>query len=225
VDQVYVAVGGTLPYDDAWVRRVVGLLHGEGVRVSALGGDPAWVDSAGPALEWHRAVVASGLFDALHLDVEVWAHPEWRIRPRELGAAYLRLLRELREVSALPLEADLAFHLHQVPTASGQHLERAAMGVLSAATVLSYRHRVSGPDSITDVAASALSSASDAGIPCRLGVETRDLGPDPVARKQTFHGLGRPALDRALAEVDRTLAGVSSYAGMSVHDYTHWRLL
>ena len=77
------------------------------------------------------------------------------------------------------------------------------MTVLDAVTVLSYRNTVTGPDSITDVAASALASADTAGIPCRLAVETQDLGPDPVARKQTFHGLGKAALDHALGEVDR----------------------
>ena len=99
------------------------------------------------------------------------------------------------------------------------------MSVVDAVTVLSFRNTVTGPDSITDVAASALASAGAAGIPCRLAVETQYLGPDEVARKQTFYGLGKPALDHALAEVEQILENDPAYAGMGVHDYEHWRLL
>ena len=211
--------------DGMWARVVVELMHRHGVRVAALGGDPGWVTDTSSALAWQRAVTATRLFDGIHLDVEVWTHPDWTTRPRPLGAAYLFLLQHLARESPLPIEADIAFHLHEVPGGSGASLEAEVMTVVDAVTVLSYRNTVAGPDSITGVAASALASAGDAGVPCRLAVETQDLGADPVARKQTFHGLGKAALDRALGEVDRDLADVPAYAGVAVHDYQHWRLV
>jgi hypothetical protein len=132
------------------------------------------------------------------------------------------LRRLLADEGSLPLEADIAFHLHLVSTDSADNLETAVMRLLSAVTVLSYRNTVTGPDSITEVAASAVRSAASVGIPCRLAVETQYLGPDPVSRKQTFHGLGKGVLDAALSELDGLYVDNPTYAGMAVHDYEHW---
>lgn len=227
VGQIFVGVGRDLGTsgDLAWMRSVVQLMHGHGVLVAALGGDKTWVDDPAPALAWQQTVLETGLFDGIHLDVEVWAREDWDDRRVELGAAYLVLLRRLAAVCPLPLEADIAFHLHEVPTESGDSLETAVMRVVDAVTVLSYRNTVTGPDSITGVSASALAAAGRLSVPCRLAVETRYLGSDPVSRKQTFHGVGRSALQRAMTEVDTLLSPVSSYVGIAVHDYAHWRVL
>ncbi len=227
VEHVFLGVGKDLrdSAEEMWAHVVVELMHRHGVRVSALGGDLGWVGDASAALTWQRAVTGTRLFDGVHLDVEVWTHPDWSSRPSALGAAYLFMLQRLVAEGPLPIEADIAFHLHEVPGDSGESLETEVMSVVDAVTVLSYRNTVTGPDSITAVARSALSSAAKAGIPCRLAVETRDLGPDPVSRKQTFHGLGRAALDEALSEVDRALEDEEAYAGMAVHDLAHWRRL
>ena len=211
--------------DLPWLRSVVERAHAHGVRVAALGGDPGWVDDTEPALAWRGAVLDTGLFERVHIDVEVWARDDWEVRPVELGIAYTDLLRRLADNRRLHLEADIAFHLHKVATPSGGTLETAVMRVVDAVTVLSYRNTVTGVDSITDVAASALNTAARLGIPCRLAVETKDLGSDPVSRKQTFHGLGKPALNRALDAVDRAERDVDAYAGIAVHDYEHWRTL
>jgi hypothetical protein len=227
VREVFLGVGTCVadPDQGMWAHLVVELMHRHGVRVTALGGDVGWLKDTQSAITWQRAVAGTRLFDGIHLDVEVWTHPEWTTRPRPLGAAYVFLLQTLAKDSALPIEADVAFHLHKVPGDSGETLEAEVMEVLDAVTVLSYRNTVTGPDSITDVAASALASAAKAGIPCRLAVETQYLGPDLVSRKQTFHGLGKAALDHALGEVDQILVNDPAYAGMGVHDYEHWRAL
>ena len=67
---------------------------------------------------WQRAVVATGLFDGVHLDVE-------RVGPGRLARhsrpptllLYWRCSGVLAADCPLPLEADIAFHLHKVPTA------------------------------------------------------------------------------------------------------------
>lgn len=208
-----------------WIRTVVGSLHRHGVRVAALGGHKSWVGNPDPALAWQEAVLATGLFDGVHLDIEVWDRADWPNIPSPDIAAYLALLRRLRAACPLHLEADIAFHLHEVPMAPGVSLDIEVMRMVNAVTVLSYRNTVTGADSITDVAAPALRSAASVGIPCRLAVETKYLGRDPVSRKQTFHGLGQEALNRALSDVDRSLIANPTYAGMGVHDFKHWREL
>ena len=223
VTEVFLGVGS--PGDQDWVRPLVERLHGRGVRVAALGGNKAWIADPDPALAWQRAVVATGLFDGVHLDVEVWDRDDWPDIPVADVAAYLALLRALAAECPLPLEADIAFHLHMVPTATGESLETAVMRVVGAVTVLSYRNFVTGPDSITEISASARAEAQRLSVPCRLAVETKYLGDDPVSRKQTFHGLGTAALQSAMTQVDANVGSASSYAGIAVHDYHHWRLL
>jgi len=208
-----------------WVRPLVELLHGQGVRVAALGGDKAWIGNPDPALTWQRAVVATGLFDGVHLDIEVWDRPDWPDIPAADVAAYLALLGVLAADCPLPLEADIAFHLHLVPTATRDSLQSAVMRVVDAVTVLSYRNFVTGTDSITDISASARTEAQRLSVPCRLAVETKYLGDDPVCRKQTFHGLGQAALQSAMAQVDTLMGSASSYVGIAVHDYDNWRVL
>ena len=91
--------------------------------------------------------------------------------------------------------------------------------------MLSFRNVATGPDSIIDVARTSLATADRLGIPCRLAVETNDLGPDPVQRKQTFFARGHAAMAEALEVVDAEAARVPAYAGMAVHDQDGWRAL
>jgi hypothetical protein len=227
VTEVFLGVGADLGRSSghSWVRPLVELLHGQGVRVAALGGDKAWVGNPDPALAWQRAVVSTGLFDRVHVDIEVWARDDWDHNRVALGAAYLALLSRLAEDCPLPLEADMAFHLHEVPTATGDSLETAVMRVVDAVTVLSYRNFVTGPDSLTDISTSARAEAQRLSVPCRLAVETKYLGDDPVCRKQTFHGVGQAALQSAMTQVDTLVGSAPSYSGIAVHDYDHWRAL
>jgi hypothetical protein len=223
VQDVFLAVGRELGSGDlTWLRTVVELLRGQGVQVAALGGDTSWIHNPESALAWQREVVGPRLFDGIHLDIELWDRNDWPNIPPADVAAYLALLRNLAAACPLHLEADIAFHMHLVPTASGDSLETAVMRLVHAVTVLSFRNTVAGADSITDVAGSALHSAASVGIPCRLAVETKYLGPAPVSRKQTFHGLGERALNDALSRVDGLLGDNPTYAGMAVHDYEHW---
>jgi hypothetical protein len=223
VQEVFLGVGRKPGSGDlTWLRTVVELLRGHEVRVAALGGDRSWINNPDSALAWQRAVVGTQLFDGVHLDIEVWGRKDWPNIPPADVAAYLALLRSLEAECPLPLEADIAFHMHMVPTASDDSLETAVMRLVNGVTVLSFRNTVEGADSITAVAGSALRSAVSVGIPCRLAVETQYLGPAPVSRKQTFHGLGKRALNDALTRVDELLGNNPTYVGMAVHDYEHW---
>lgn len=227
VSELFLAVGadvGSSP-NLPWVRSVVDHAHGAGLQVSALGGDPDWVDRPADALAWSRAVLGAELFDGLHLDIEPWARTDWDLRRPALVAHYLDLLQRLATGSPLPLEADLAHWLHEVPTESTAPLDAAVMGIVDAVTVMSFRNFATGPDSITAIGAPSLATAERVGLQCRLAVETNYLGPGPVDRKQTFHGMDRATMDRALATVDDAEAGVSSYKGIAVQDYTGWRAI
>jgi hypothetical protein len=51
-----------------------------------------------------------------------------------------------------------------------------------------------------------------------VGQETNDLGDDPVAQKQTFHGQTRSELAEQVAQVEAALSGQAGWAGIAIHD-------
>ena len=227
VDELFLAVRPDLaPVSDVrWARDVVKAAHTAGISVSALAGDQEWVDHPEQAMGWARAVCAMQVFDGVHVDVEAWARTDWDSRRAEVVAGFVDVLRRLAATCPLRLEVDLAFWLHEVRTASDTPLDEAVLRLVDGVTLLSYRNVATGPDSIVEVGRTSLATADRLGIPCRLAVETRDLGPDPVHRKQTFFGPGHAAMLRALEVVDAEVARVPSYAGMAVHDRDGWQAL
>ena len=222
---VYVGPGLATSPDLKWVRSVSDQAHAAGIRVAALGGETTWIDRPQDALAWQQSALSTGLFDGVHVDIEPWTRSDWGSRREEVVAGYLDVIGRLAAATTLPLEADIAFWLHTIPTAEGTPLDEAVIGRVDAVTVMSYRNTVTGVDSITDIGAHALASAAATGVPCRLAVETNYLGDDAVSRKQTFHGLPLRALTRALAAVDAAESGASAYNGVAVHDYAGWRAL
>jgi hypothetical protein len=209
----------------AWVRRVAARTRGTQIRLLALGGDKSWLDHPDTALRWQAAALSTGLFTAAHVDFEPWQHRRWDTNKPAAIAGYLSVLSQLQAASEMPLEADIGFWLGGHDTAEGICLDEAVMRRVDAVTVMTYRQKVSGADSITSLGATALATAARVGIPARLAVETRYLGTGPINRKQTFHGTSRAVVRRALEAVDAVEADAVAYAGMAVHDVAGWRAL
>lgn len=227
VGELFLGVGADIDIspDLPWARAVVEQANDAGLKVSALGGDQGWIDQPADALAWARAAITTGLFAGIHVDIEPWARSDWDRRRRSIVTAYLFLLRRLAASCPVPLEADIAHWLHEVPTATGDPLDTAVMDIVDAVTVLSFRNTATGPDSITHVGAPGLATARSVGIRCRLAVETNHLGDDPESRKQTFFGLGKAPLTAALETVDAMETSVASYNGIAVHDHEGWLAL
>lgn len=205
----------------AWFRSVRSHASAEGIGVRALGAEVEWLDDHAAAEAWQRQVLATGLFDGVHVDVEPWRHPGWDRSPEGMLESWVDLLRRLTAGTDLPVEADVSFWLHE-HCVSGRPADEAVVAAVDAVTVMSYRHRATGPDSLTDVATTVLASAGRVGRPVRLAVETRHLGDDPAAARQTFHGRSRRHLAAVLDGVDAALAGHPTYAGIAVHDHAGW---
>ena len=212
--------------DRRWVRRLAAFAEPTRLRLHALGGDPGWTTDTAAAVQWQADLLASGLFDSIHVDIEPWGRDDWATDQDRLVAAYLRTLRALRDAGGRArLEADIPFWFHQLRTGTGMPLDDAVLRVVDRVTVMTYRTKVTGPDSIVRLGRPTLRSGAQAGKPVRLAVETNHLGDDPVSRKQTFFGLGPGRLNAALRRVDRVVGGSASYAGISIHDFNGWRAL
>jgi hypothetical protein len=208
--------------DLAWARDLRARSAAAGIKLSALGGDPAWVRDHAAALAWLRTVDGTGLFDAVHVDVEPHALPAWRSDQVGTAKAYLSLLAKLAAATALPLEADVAFWYGQIVWSKRTNLATEILARVDAVTVMSYRDTATGPNSILDVGADFLRRGAAAGRPVRLGAETMRLADCAYC---TFAEVGTASLDAALTAVDAAGAGFPAYAGIAVHHYDSWRAL
>lgn len=213
--------------DPARYRELVARCRGAGIAAEALGGAPGWIDAPGTAIErWLRPVLATGLFDGVHLDVEPHAHPGWDDDRPSVVAGYVELLRRVRAaVGTARLDADLADWFHTVP-AGASTLDREAMRHVDAVTILAYRNRAEGDDGTIAIATPSVAAASVLGRAVRIGQETNDLGSAPDQRKQTFFGHSRRAMETQLAAVERAFgAWTPSFRGVSIHDVTGYGAL
>lgn len=208
-----------------WARSVAQAAHAVGIKVTALNGDVGWLAHPEVAVAWERAAEATGLFDGIHIDVEPWSLVEWRSSGPQLVRQYLRLVQSMTAATTLPVEADIAYWLNKVRAPGGVPMDVAVMRHVDAVTVMSYRNRVSGPDGITGVGASAIRTAQTTHTHYRLALETLYYGSRPESQKQTFDGLGRRAMRSVMDGVDRMQSGDPAYNGVAVHHYDSWRAL
>lgn len=223
VADIFVSTPGDLADSPelAWFTDVRTRTAAAGIRMHTLGAEAWWVDDPEAALEWQRQALATGLFDGVHLDIEPWQHPDWNDARGPLMERYVDLLAALAADTTLPVDADISFWLDQL-TIRGQRADEAVLAVVDAITMMTYRDTVTGPDSITGLAAAGLDAAQRAGKPVRLAVETNHLGDTPVDLKQTFHGESRKTLSRAMRAVDRVVGDHPTYRGIAVHDHRGW---
>ena len=227
VTDLFVSVPPNLPSSArlTWVRSLSKLAVPAGIRLQALGGDPGWIDDPGAAVAWQTAALSTGLFTGSHVDLEPWQHPGWGSDQPTVVRGYLDTLSRLAAATTLPVEADLSFWLWTVTDDAGEPVDAAVLDRVDRVTVMSYRNTVTGDDSITGTGAHTLATAATAGKPCRLAIETNDLGSDPVSRKQTFYGMRESVANTAMNQVDTAEAGNPSYAGMAVEDYAGYDAL
>ncbi|MFB9442848.1 hypothetical protein Dvina_15360 [Dactylosporangium vinaceum] len=186
-----------------------------GIRLSALGGDPAWAVNPKDAVAWRQRVSAMKLFDGVHLDVEPYLLPNWVQDQQRIAASYLTMLDAVRRAGPEPLEADVPFWLATVKVGA-QNLAEAVIQRVDAITVMSYRD--SGA-AVLDVGTDLLARARKSRLPVRLAAETQ---PSADCAYCTFAGRTQSALRQQLAAIDTGAKPYPTYQGIAVHDYDSW---
>jgi hypothetical protein len=217
-------VGEILAYtptkpDLAWLRDLRTRSAAAGISLAALGGEPTWTTNHAAALAWLKAVTATGLFDAVHVDVEPHALAAWQTDRARTAQQYVTLLEKLNGATRLRVEADVAFWYGEVLLPKKQNMADEVLRRVDAVTVMSYRDTASG---VTGVGADFLRRGAALDRPVRLGVETQPLAECVYC---TFAEEGAVALDAALEEIEAAGSAYPSYAGIAVHHYDSWRRL
>jgi hypothetical protein len=191
------------------------------IKMRALGGDPRWTVDPAKALAWQRAVVATGLFDGLHVDVEPYLTDGWTDDLQTTESRYLSLLDKLRAGSSLPVEADVPFWYGQYQVGRA-NLADEVLKRVAAVTVMSYRDTATGTNSMLAVSQDWLKRGATARKRVRLAVETDAL---PDCGNCTFAEEGARRMTEVLSQVDGATRKIPAYAGVAIHRYGSWRVL
>lgn len=201
---------------DAVTRALVGDLRERGVRVGALGGDVDWIDPS-IAEAWGSRVASTGLFDRIHLDVEVWTREDWPRAGADLLNRLAHSIDRVARATGLPVDLDLS------PAAAVAH-PSATLACVSAASTLTIMAYRTTADEILSWSAPARSIAATAARAFRIGVDTLESSEPHTS----FRRAGSATMERALATVTARLLAAdpdTGFAGIAVHDYAGWRAL
>ncbi len=218
---VYVSPNALTNGDLARLQQMRQLTDGVRIKLSALGGDPAWTTDHPAALAWQKTVVATGIFSGIQLDVEPYLTPGWTLNLTATEQAYLSLLDEVRAGSTLPLEADVPFWFGQYQVGA-KNLAGEVLKRVKAVTVMSYRDTATGPNSMVAISQDWLARGATAGKRVRLGAETDPL---PECAYCTFAQDGAKKMTQELAKVDAAERTAGAYGGIAIHRYGGWRAL
>jgi hypothetical protein len=191
------------------------------IRLTALGGDPAWTTDHAAALAWQKAVVKTGIFDGVHLDVEPYLTDGWTKNTQATETSFLMLLDKLRAGSTLPVEADVPFWFGQYKFGQ-KNLADEVLARVKAVTVMSYRDTGTGNNSMLSVSRDWLTRGAAAGKRVRLSAETGEL---PDCTYCTFAEEGAQRLNQELAKVDAATRQAAAFGVIAIHRYSAWRAL
>lgn len=194
----------------AWFAAAARELAAAGVTVTALGGDPGWLEDPALAATWARAALRSGgpALSGVQLDVEPWALPGWA---DDVPGGARRLLGVLDAVrAALPdatIGVDAPWWLTTVdaPDEAGSLLD-ALLARVDAVVVVAFSDHTDGEDGIVALARPAVARAVAAGTPWSIGVET-DTAEVAGGARFTFHDEGPRVLEREATAVAAALGG------------------
>ena len=224
VSEIFVYVSPSVLTDSAELGRLQQMkLRAKSLKIKlrALGGESTWTTDHAAALAWQKAVVRTGVFDGIHLDVEPYLTTAWASDLSGTQKNFLSLLDKMRMASKLPLEADVPFWYGQYQAGS-KNFADAVLSRVHAVTVMSYRDTATGPNSLLEVSQDWLARGAMAGKRVRLAVETDQLTECDYC---TFYGDGTTKLNQELSKVDAGTRQDGAFAGIAVHRYGSWKAM
>lgn len=233
---VQIAPGGKVKDANA-VAHFAEAAKSAGIGLYALNGDPSWIANPNAAVAWETAVLATGAFAGVHLDVEPNQIPGWKaFNVPGAARADNPILREMyATIAALRsnspgthLEIDVQFSDSSYTRTRGFVCDgygsfgEALVARTDEVTVMSYRTVAGGPNGVKAISAPMLALAVAHGHPMRLAIETAK---DPADPQDSFYGRPESAVENILAAIDTMESSSPAYAGTSVEEYLSWSRL
>ncbi len=225
---------------DMW-KELITLAGEKGIMIEALDGDPTMARAANHAetlgkleamLAMNKALPEGAKLAGIHYDIEPYTAPAWKTAERtDVMKEFLDFFHAARkkideQAPGATLSADIPFW-YDNKTAEGdtcvleyagktKNFHEHIQDVTDYIGVMSYRRKVSGPNSVTAVVENELAYAAKIGKTVCPALETGALKETPTI---TFSGLPTEDFWNAKKEVGEKLAENPAYGGILVHSY------
>ncbi|MGG4496504.1 hypothetical protein [Brevibacillus reuszeri] len=205
-----------------------------GIKVHALGGSPQW------GLEAHRSRIIALIdwvlaynqtaadeekFSGIHLDIEPYLLPQWKTDQASVVSQWKAnaeaYTSRAQTDPALEIGCDIPFWLDKVflPDDSTTALSKWLIDKHDHVTIMSYRDRVEGSNSITALVTEEIAWADELGKSILLAVETKE---SHEGNHLSFYEEGKTYMNHMLARLTELMSVHPSFKGIAIHSYEHW---
>ncbi|EMT52827.1 MULTISPECIES: hypothetical protein [Brevibacillus] len=209
-----------------------------GMEVHALGGKSGWglernrpeilslVDWVG---RYNQTVETDAAITGIHLDIEPYTLPEWKSDQNEVIRqwmgnvnAYVTKAKELDP--SLQVGCDIPFWLDKtaLPDQPVVSISEWLISRHDHVTVMAYRDRAEGPNSISALVTQELEMADRLGKKVIVAVETKESNEGNFV---SFYEEGTARMEDELSKLSELLASHPSFAGVAIHSYEYWSVL
>ncbi len=207
----------------------------QGIRVEALGGEPAWGLKQNRRqlqdfIEWvasYNTNVSEGeRFSGIHLDIEPYLLPEWSAEKIRVIEEWLSNMdfaaNEVKRLgNGIGVALDVPFWIQSIEVPGYDQL-RVGTWMLKrfdTLVLMNYRDAADGRDGIVSNAIPMLEEATSSGKAVVVGVET---APSREGSKTTFYEEGYEIMERELNKSQAHFEAYGGFKGFAIHGFPHW---
>jgi len=209
-----------------------------GIEIEALGGKASWgwkenrsqiIQLVDWVINYNKAVATSETISGIHLDIEPYILAEWKNEQQnELMKQWMdnvvAYVDYIKKNSSLLITCDIPFWLDKTPIPNDPKtsISRWLISKHDSVTVMAYRDRAEGSNSISSIVPPVMTAADALGKKVLIGVETKISNEGDFV---TFYEEGNAHMEKELNKLPKLLASYSSYNGVVVHSYEYWKIL
>ena len=214
-----------------------------GIRVEALDGGGDMASTANhedtlsrlrAVLDFHVAQPYGAKFSGIHYDIEPYTTYRWKSgEHRELAVELLDVLSELQSLvskadPSLTFANDIPFWYDGNEdffiefNGKKKYLNEHIQDISNYIGIMSYRTKMTGENSITDITKGELAYGAKIDRLVYLSIETIEL---PDTPQITFYGKSPVDVASAIRELSEALKYDTSFGGVFIHDYSSLRLM
>ncbi|WP_148040422.1 hypothetical protein [Brevibacillus fluminis] len=209
-----------------------------GVKVQALGGLASWgLEQNRPKImafvDWviayNKSAADTEKISGIHFDIEPYVMPEWKtaeqasIMRQWMGNVDAYIERAQLDPT-LEIGCDIPFWLDKtyLPDDSTTTISEWLISKHDQITVMAYRDRADGSNSISSLVPQELNWADQLGKKALVAVETKESSEGNFV---TFYEEGKTYMNAELSKLPSLLSPHPSYVGTAIHSYEYWKPL
>ncbi|USG64158.1 hypothetical protein NDK47_18615 [Brevibacillus ruminantium] len=222
----------------AYYQSFIKKARAAGIEVHALSGKSSWglsqnraemLDFANWVIRYNQTVDTDAAITGIHFDIEPYTLPEWKTDQAAVIRqwmdnvdAYVNLIQE--QQPSLHIGCDIPFWLdkYPLPDDSAVSVTERLISRHGHVTVMAYRDRAEGPNSISALVPEELDFAERLGKQVVIAVETKASNEGDFV---TFYEEGRARMEEELSKLHQLFSKRTSFAGVAIHSYEYWTLL